>query len=213
MKSEEPAPPNLQRPRSRRAHTAVLDAALELFSERGIEGASIDSVAALSGVSKATIYKHWPDKKALCLEALGRVHGLDREPPPFDSGDLRQDFIDFLEHKPPAELSRLRDKLMPHLIAYAARDREFGRMWRAYVTEPGRRQAIELMERGIALGYFPPTLDKTLGLALLIGPMMYQHIFQDTTPLPADLAAGVATAFWRAFAIAGPDSRRKKNKT
>ena len=44
MKSEEPAPPNLQRPRSRRAHTAVLDAALELFSERGIEGASIDSI-------------------------------------------------------------------------------------------------------------------------------------------------------------------------
>ncbi len=86
-------------------------------------------------------------------------------------------------------------------------------MWRAYVTEPGRRQAIGLMERGIALGYFPPTLDKMLGLALLIGPMMYQHIFQDTTPLPADLAAGVATAFWRAFAIAGPDSRRKKNKT
>lgn len=172
----------------------------------------MDSIAARSGVSKATIYKHWPDKNALCLEALGRVHGMDREQPRFDSGDLRQDFIDFLEHKPPAELAHLRDRLMPHLIAYAAHDREFGNAWRAYVTEPARAKAIELMNRGIAEGYFPPTLDKALGLALLIGPMMYKHIFQNTTRMPSDLAGGVAAAFWRAFAVATPARAPEKTK-
>jgi AcrR family transcriptional regulator len=204
LKSNLQAQGKLQRPRSKRAHETVLDAAVELFADRGIEGTSVDSIAALSGVSKATIYKHWPDKIALCLEVLGRVHGIDREQPHFDSGNLRQDFIDFLGYTPPADLSHLRDKLMPHLIAYSVRDREFGKTWRAYVMEPGRRKAIELMDRGIAQGHFPPTLDRALALTLLIGPMMYRKIFENTDKVPANLAEGVASAFWRAFAIDTP---------
>jgi AcrR family transcriptional regulator len=190
----------LQRPRSRRAHDQVLDSAIELFAARGIDGTSIDAIAADSGVSKATIYKHWADKDALCLEALGRVHGLEREPVKFDSGDLLQDFIDFLNYKPPEDLRQLGDRLMPHLIAYAARNPAFGSAWRARVMEPGRVRAFELMDRGIAEGIFPPDLDKRLGLALLLGPMMYKHIFRNTTPAPENLAEGVARAFWRAFA-------------
>lgn len=188
----------LQRPRSRRAHNQVLDAAIELFAERGIEGTSVESIATLSGVSKATIYKHWSDKDALCLEALGRVHGLDRDPIGFKSGDLLQDIIDFLKYKPPEELCERREKLMPHLMAYAARNPEFDKAWRAHVMQPGRDKAIELMERGKASGIFPQDLDTTVGLALLIGPMMYKHIFRDTAP--ENLAQEVAKAFWRAFA-------------
>jgi AcrR family transcriptional regulator len=188
----------------------VVDAAIELFAERGIEGTSIDSIAARSGVSKATIYKHWPDKETLCLEALGRLHGIGSEGPAFDSGDLRQDLIDFLEHKPPSDCGELRDKLMPHIVAYAARNREFGNAWRAYVMEPRRAKAIELMDRGIALGYFSPHLNKTLGLAFLIGPMLYKHIFHETAEFPEDLAAGVADAFWRAFAL--PERERPKGR-
>lgn len=194
----------LQRPRSKRAHDKVLDSAIELFADRGIEGTSIDSIAALSGVSKATIYKHWADKTALCLEALGRVHGLDRERPTFDSGDLLQDITDFLNYRPPEELTGLRDRLMPHLIAYAARNPQFGKLWRSRVIEPGRAKAIELMERGIAAAKFPADLDKSLGLALLIGPMMYKHIFRNIATAPENLAEGVAKAFWRAFAIPEP---------
>jgi AcrR family transcriptional regulator len=178
-----------------------LNAAVALFAERGIEGTSIDAIAAQSRVSKATIYKHWKDKNALCLEAMGRVHGLDREPLAFDSGDLLQDMIDFLSHKPPEEFAAVRDRLTPHLIAYAAKDKEFGATWRARVTEPGRAKAIELMRRGIAQGVFPADLDLSLGLALLIGPMMYRHLFRTITPVPENLAEGVARAFWRAFAL------------
>jgi AcrR family transcriptional regulator len=191
----------LQRPRSRRAHEKVLDSAIDLFAERGIEGTSIDAIAALSGVSKATIYKHWPDKTALSLEAVGRVHGLDRESEKFESGDLLKDMTDFLNHRPPDDLAQVRDRLMPHLIAYAVRDREFGIAWRARVLEPGRAKAIELMKRGIAQGHFPVDLDLQLGLALLIGPMMYRHIYKTIAPAPENLAEGVARAFWRAFAI------------
>ena len=190
-----------QRPRSIEAHEKVLDAAVQLFADRGIDGASIDSIAAASGVSKATIYKHWADKNALALEVLGRVHGLDRKPEEFDSGDLLRDLIDFLNRKPPEEYARLRDRLMPHLIAYASRDKEFGKAWKSRVMEPGRAKAAELLRRGIAKGHFPPDLDLQLSLALLIGPMAYKHLFRDIAPVPENLAEGVANAFWRAFAL------------
>jgi AcrR family transcriptional regulator len=174
---------------------------MELFADRGIEGASIDAIAASSGVSKATIYKHWADKNALCLEVLGRVHGLDRESPGFDSGDLQQDLIDFLSYKPPEEYAKFRDRLMPHLISYASRDHEFGKAWKQRVMEPGRAKAVELLRRGIERGEIAPDLDLTLGLALLIGPMMYKHFSRGISPVPENLAEGVARAFWRAFAI------------
>jgi AcrR family transcriptional regulator len=190
----------LQRPRSREAHEKVLDAAVQLFADRGIDGASIDSIAAASGVSKATIYKHWADKNALALEVLGRVHGLDRKPEEFDSGDLLQDLKDFLNRKPPEEYARLRDRLMPHLIAYASRDHEFGKAWKSRVMEPGRAKAVELLRRGIAKGVLPGDLDLQLALALLIGPMAYKHMFRDIAPVPENLADSVADAFWRAFA-------------
>lgn len=197
----EPAGELLKRPRSRRAHDKVLDAAVELIAERGLEKTSIDAIAAASGVSKATIYKHWSSKDAMCLEAIARVHGLDREGPRFDSGNLQQDIIDFLNHRPPAALSELRDRLMPHMIAYAAHNVTFGNAWRSRLMQPGREKAMELMRRGIEQGYFPPDMDLTLGLALLIGPMMYRHVFRDIAPVPANLAEGVGRAFWRAFAV------------
>ena len=68
---------------SQRAHAKVLEAATELFAERGIDATSVDAIAALSGVSKATVYKHWADKDALCLEALAHLFEHDQPRPEF----------------------------------------------------------------------------------------------------------------------------------
>ncbi len=56
-----------------RAHEHALAAALKLIGERGIDGVSVDAISETSGVSKATIYKHWANKEALCLEAIGNL--------------------------------------------------------------------------------------------------------------------------------------------
>src|SRR5512140_674633 len=102
---------------SARAHRKVLDAALKLFAECGIDAASMDAISTASGVSKATVYKHFSDKAALCLEALVRAHGVD-DLPPFDSGNLRRDLLDFLEYRAPHQDSQMFRRLMPHLMAY-----------------------------------------------------------------------------------------------
>src|SRR5579883_2435269 len=85
---------------SERAHGRVLEAATQLFAQRGIDGTSVDAIAAASGVSKATIYKHWADKDALCLAVMEYVHHLDAGPPELDSGDLRTDLKAFLKYEP-----------------------------------------------------------------------------------------------------------------
>src|SRR4051812_11034939 len=114
----------MARTQSASAHKKVLDAAVELVGERGIEATSMDAIAARSGVSKATIYKHWKDKEALLLEMLAMLNGLN-ERPQFDSGDVRADMIAVLSYHPSTPAA-LRERIMPHLVAYSASNRTFG---------------------------------------------------------------------------------------
>lgn len=190
----------MARSRSARAHDEVLDAALKLFAQRGIDATSMDAIARASGVSKATIYKHWPDKDALCLEVLSRAHGRG-EPSATGSGDVRADLIAVLSREPPARDAALRMKMMPHLMAYAARNPAFGRAWRACVFDPPREELARAIRRGIAAGQLPATVDVEVAIALLFGPMIYGHMLNRMNcPAPAALPETVVDAFLRASA-------------
>lgn len=192
----------MARPRSVQAHRKVVEAAAELFAAQGIYATSMDAIAEASGVSKATIYKHWPDKDALCLEVLGYVHGLDEEPPVFDSGDFRADMIAQLRYQPAADRQAMKDKIWPHLMAYSARNQAFGNAWRARVLEPARIALAALIKRGEKIGVLRPGIDPEVGIALLLGPMMYRHIFSQRLGQkgPKNLEIEVADAFLAAFA-------------
>ncbi|HEV3117001.1 MAG TPA: TetR/AcrR family transcriptional regulator [Gemmataceae bacterium] len=200
----------MARPRSAHAHGQVLDAALALFAERGIDATSMDAIAEASGVSKATIYNHWPDKDALCLEAMAHLLGPEQLRPACDTGDVRADMIALLSYEPPHRRHDLRMRLMPHLWAYAARNPSFGKAWRQRVFEPPRAQLTQLLERAIAQGQLPRSLDRALALALLLGPLMYCRIWERMQgEVPANLAEQVVAAFWTAHAIAPPLGKRR----
>jgi AcrR family transcriptional regulator len=184
---------------SPRAHSKVLESATELFAERGIDATSVDSIAAASGVSKATIYKHWADKDALCLEVMQYVHELDGGAPEVDSGDIRADLIAFLKYEPTRKKATIIKRLTPHLIAYSARNEEFGRAWKTRVMDRARTNLKTLLRRGVNRGVFPAVLDEDLGVALLLGPMLYRHIFGSSVSLDW-LAEGTVDSFWKAHA-------------
>jgi AcrR family transcriptional regulator len=191
----------MARPRSALAHKKVLNAAVDLFSERGMDATSMDAIAEASGVSKATIYKHWPDKDSLVLEVMSYLHGLDEEPPVFDSGDFRADLIAQLQYQPAADRQALREKMMPHMIAYASRNPVLGAAWRTRVVEPARVALANLIRRGEKRHILRQGIDPEVGIALLLGPMMYRHVF--TRKLgqngPKNLEVQVADAFLAAF--------------
>jgi AcrR family transcriptional regulator len=196
---------------SARAHSKVLESATELFAERGIDATSVDAIAAAAGVSKATIYKHWADKDALCLEVMQYVHEIDGGAPEVDSGDLRADLIAFLKYEPSRKKAAIIKKLTPHLIAYSARNEEFGRAWKTRVMDRARASLKVLLRRGVNRGVFPAVLDEDLGVALLLGPMLYRHIFGSSVSLDW-LADGAVDSFWKAHARPVEQSKPSQTK-
>jgi len=184
---------------SQKAHNKVVQAALELFADRGIDATSMDAIAASSGVSKATVYKHWADKDALAMEVLVYVHESDTGPPDLDSGDLQADLVAYLLYEPPPRKADLKNRLMPHLIAYSARNQEFGRAWRSRVLERARTGLKKLLRRGMNRGIFPAVLDEELAVPLLLGPMLFSHILGARLDRKW-LAQGTVNSFWKAHA-------------
>jgi AcrR family transcriptional regulator len=194
------------RPRSVQAHRKVLEAAAELFAASGIDATSMDAIAEASGVSKATIYKHWADKDSLALEVMARLFGLDDELPVFDSGDFRADLIAQLRYEPAPERKALREKITPHLVAYASRNQVFGMAWRSRAIEPARTAFTNLIKRGERRGILKRGIDPEIGMALLFGPMIYGKFFL-TRKLgrkpPENLELYTADAFLAAYGNAG----------
>jgi AcrR family transcriptional regulator len=198
------------RPRSASAHARVLEAAGRLFGEHGIDGTSMDAIAEASGVSKATIYKHWPDKGALCLEVMSSLHDVEPLPPFQPSGDVRSDLVAFLSRQPPKPRTELRARLMPHLMGYAVRHPAFGQAWRQQAIDPPRLQVMGLLERAIAEGHLSPEIDVEAQAVGLVGPMMYRNMLRLTGGQQMDhLAHVVVSTLWQAF---GRPARRSTGR-
>jgi AcrR family transcriptional regulator len=154
-----------------------LEAALELFVKKGIEASSMDAIAAASGVSKATIYKHWRGRDALLMEVLVLVVGIEEDVAEEDCGDLFTDLARVLNDKPRNARPEEQKRLMPQMVAYSATHQEFGDAWRSRVMEVPKRRIRRILTGAMADGRLPGGMDMDVSFALLLGPMMYKHIF------------------------------------
>lgn len=195
----------MPRIRSLEAHHKVLDAALTLFAERGIESTSMDAIAEASGVSKATIYKHWPNKDLLCLESLSYLFGGNNQIPVPDTGDLRNDLVARLTHQPPKDRQQLRDRIFPHLIAYSAKNQEFGKAWRSRAIAPLADALTRWIEREQSRGALQKSIDPESAIAMLVGPLVFRNIFHKREPgrrktYAPNLETTIADAFLRLYA-------------
>jgi len=184
----------MARTRSLRAHEDVLKTTLDLIAARGIDATSMDAIAEASSVSKATIYKHWPTKEALCLEALGTVDG---ELPPLDSGDARADLIQLLRHISRKRNPGLVAKLFPRVIGHAAGNPAFREALKASFDDPRRALVTRLVTTAIEQKQLRTDVDIDLATDLLVGPVM--HRWLTNTVIPGNLPERVVDAFWKAW--------------
>ena len=190
----------MARTRSKDAHDRVLHAALDLFGERGIDATSMDAIAQISSVSKATIYNHWANKEALLIDVMLMVNGLDRDPEDVDTGDLCKDLATVLSRRPPDQFDAARNRMVPAMIAYSAVHHEFGEAWRHRVMEPSRVCLKRILRRAIKRRLLPATLDMDEAMALLLGPLLYGHVFhKEQHNGPFDFGRLAAESFWRAY--------------
>jgi AcrR family transcriptional regulator len=177
------------------AHGAALEAALKLISRSGIEGTSMDAIADVSGVSKATIYKHWKDKEALCLEAIGR---LKPDVPVFNTGNPRADLVALLRNLARSQKPEALLRIWPRVMSYAAGHPEFARAFCDRISGGKRAQISTLLRNAISAGELCADCDVDMAMDLLIGPIMHHHFMYASVP-PA-LPQHVVDVYWRAHA-------------
>ncbi len=181
---------------SKEAHAKVLQAVLTLIGERGIEATSMDLIAATAQVSKATVYKHWPNKDALLVDAI-RIQSLGA--PAFNSGDARRDFIDLLTYLGHANKTEELARIWPRIISYATANPGFGKVLQERLFEPRRERINGILKRAADSGQLQPGIHPDLAADLLIGPIMHRRFVNDNQ-IPPDLPEKVVTAFFKAFA-------------
>ena len=169
------------RPRSEKARTAILDAATELLLEQGLETVSMDEVAERAGVSKATIYRWWPSKETLALDALYHEWDTARPEPP-DTGSLRADLLALLRPWIRRVRARPYGRVVAELVAEAQTDPEFASIYHARFVAPRREPARALLGRAIDRGELAPDIDVDLALDLVYGPL-YHRLLHGHAPL------------------------------
>jgi AcrR family transcriptional regulator len=155
------------RPRSQEADRAILTAAAELLADRGLAAMSIEEVAARAGVGKTTIYRRWPSKGLLALDAFVASF-LAAQPLP-DTGTLRGDLIAALHAWVRAVTQTPMGRVLTGLIAEAQHDPELRGAWRDRVIEPLRAQHRIMLERAIDRGEIPASVDQDVVLDLFFG--------------------------------------------
>ncbi len=167
------APLTRGRPRSERARQAILGAAAELLLARGLSAVSMDAVAERAGVSKATIYRWWPTKEALALDAL-YTEWAAAQPYPRDTGSLRGDLLALLQPWARLASSRPYGRVIAALLTEARTDPVFAAEYLRRVVEPRRDQARAIFHKAIERGEIEAGTKVEVALDLLYGPLYHR---------------------------------------
>jgi AcrR family transcriptional regulator len=161
-------------PRVARSRAAVLAATVDLLGELGHAGTTVEAIAERSGVAKTTIYRHWPSRAPLLIDAFhSSVETGDHAP----TGDVRADLLAIAC----GLAAKLRDpqwsRIMATLIDAAESDPELSELSAAFTRE--RREAVRaVLERGIADGELDPGIDTALAAQLVGGAIFYQRLIR-----------------------------------
>jgi AcrR family transcriptional regulator len=173
------------RPRSERARLAILEAAADLLMEKGLNATTIEAIAARAGVSKVTIYKWWPTRGAVAVDAY--FHRSAPTNTIEDTGDLAQDLTSQLAKI----ISAFRGRpgaAMAELIGHAQEDAILSETLRSRWLKPRRDEIAAVLERAIDRGEIRPGIDIPALMDQLFAPIYYRLIMHHE-PLNEDLAA------------------------
>jgi AcrR family transcriptional regulator len=191
------------RPRSDRAHRAILDSALTLLIRDGFADLHLEHVAAHAGVGKATIYRRWPSKEALALELLMQLAAphIAIE----DVGDTRAELLAAVTNAMRAITETSFGPVIRALLSQIAVDPALGDPFRAGVVQARRQEVSRVIARGISRGDLRRDADAEIATDLLVGPVYFRLMFGGE--LSQDFAERVVESVQRGYAAPAPASR------
>jgi AcrR family transcriptional regulator len=163
------------RKRSQETRHAILAAALELTAEAGYARLTIDGIAARSGAGKQTIYRWWPSKDDVLLEALAAKADL-YVPVTDDEGSFRADLRAFLMASFAMGRQPQLIDVLRALMARAQIDEAFGERFRAAFLQRRRDALAVILDRAMARGDLPPGASPGTITDLVFGLFWYRML-------------------------------------
>ena len=184
------APParSVGRPRDPKCDTAIVTATLELLAEAGYGALTMESVAARAGVGKATLYRRFPNKQQLVIEAVAT---LNEQPEPDSDLGVRDELVALLEAIRRKSSSSLAGQIWPRLVGESVDNPDLLSSFREQVLLPRRARFAAVVRRGIAEGLLRADLDVEHAIDLLIGPMAYRNMLSAAAPPGPELAGRI----------------------
>lgn len=161
--------------RSRRAQQAILTSAIELFEQLGYARLTVDAIAVQAGASKATIYRWWPNKGAILMEAF--LSAIEPEVAFPDTGSIREDLVRQLALLVRVLGQMQHGKMLISLLGEAQHDDALATALRDGWLEPRRVAGRVVLARAIARGQLRPNIDLEVTLDGLYGPLYLRLLF------------------------------------
>jgi AcrR family transcriptional regulator len=189
------------RPRSEESEEAIVAATLRLLVAKPLRDISMEEIARIAGVGKATIYKWWPSKAYVALDAFLRK--ANQMMPMPDTGSVRRDFLEQVRslmvfYNGPA------GPILGQFVAEAQSDKEFAALYRERFLKPRREATGVIFDRGVKRGEIDQNLDRELVLDLIYAPAVYR-LMVGHAPLDRKVADGIVSILFD-----GLDSRPSK---
>ncbi len=157
------------RPRDQAVDAAILDATVDLLAEQGFLALSVEAVAARAGVAKTTVYRRWPGKNELVMDALCDMKGLTLDLP---GESVRGDLLHVLHRMRTLWVTGRFGSLMRRLAADGIERPDLYREFRSRFVAPRQAVMRSIIERGIADGSIREDIDVQWMIALLISPIV-----------------------------------------
>jgi AcrR family transcriptional regulator len=190
MEGERMARPAATRedPRVARTRSVVLGAAADLLAERGYAAFTMDALVERTGVSKTTMYKHWPSRTMLIAAT---VQALTAEPATPNTGHVRDDLIALALDSIGAYKGALWP-VLASLLEAAGHDTE---LRDALQSVSGTRFAAvrSILYRGAERGELRPGLDADVAISVLVGAIFFRLRIADLSQVKREVPVIVDT--------------------
>ncbi|MEV0646716.1 TetR/AcrR family transcriptional regulator [Phytomonospora sp. NPDC050363] len=189
------------RPRDPGVAEAIFEAVFSLLAEgASIEALSIEAIASKAGVGKATIYRRWPGKDELIMDAISAMKSKIPEP---KGESVREDLLAIMQSTAVSRDVDRDARVIPCIALEMRRNPKFARL-HAEVIEARREVSRAVLRRGIATGELRPDIDIEVTLLMLTSPMLTNKLFGpyagiETTELSEKVLDTVLTG------VAGPN--------
>jgi AcrR family transcriptional regulator len=158
------------RHRSDESERAILTATLHLLKQQPLRDITIEAIAREAGVGKVTIYRWWPSKAYVALDAFSKTMNKTISVP--DTGNGENDLVELLRLT--MNFYSSTGQMFSEFLAECKNDPQFAIVFRERFLKPRREASREVLERSINRGEIDSAVDREVVLDMIFGPMVFR---------------------------------------